>query len=388
MKNSLFRKQLFTVCKICFEKFFDTEEREKSKANLEATLKFQQKLFGNIEFVGELYRRKILPQSTLISVFESLLGMSAVNELLDDFIMEGAVNLMNKIGDNFESNIKTGKKNNEESKKSFDKIIDRFTWAMELEGEEIISNRIKLLIKNMFQNKDDGWKKTKELHKGGPKTKKEVQKEVEDKYRSEQQARNNRDGNRGYGNDHRNDHRNDDRNDRNDRNRRGENQKYVKKDTGGGGSYGNGGRENRDGPKNNDRRGTAKKQEAVKEVIHIDDEQMGDLLKKNFEDFAMKKKMSEEGNVEEEEGEDNKGKEIIPDLSMYEKFKTENGKTPSTIIFSLLCKIFDEDMNKVENYFHGYLENILKQKVFNSRDFGEGISKFVQFMPEIVLDLP
>ena len=73
---------------------------------------------------------------------------------------------------------------------------------------------------------------------------------------------------------------------------------------------------------------------------------------------------------------------------MYEKFKTENGKAPSTSIVSLLCKIFDEDMNKVENYFHGYLENILKQKVFNSRDFGEGISKFVQFMPEIVLDLP
>jgi hypothetical protein len=79
MKNSLFRKQLFNVCKICFEKFFDLEERQKSLKDLESTLKFQQKLFGNIEFVGELYRRRILPQSTLISVFESLLGMSDVN---------------------------------------------------------------------------------------------------------------------------------------------------------------------------------------------------------------------------------------------------------------------------------------------------------------------
>jgi hypothetical protein len=61
MKNSLFRKQLFNVCKICFEKFFDAEEREKNTKDLEATLKFQQKLFGNIEFVGELYRRRILP---------------------------------------------------------------------------------------------------------------------------------------------------------------------------------------------------------------------------------------------------------------------------------------------------------------------------------------
>jgi len=74
-------------------------------------------LFGNIEFVGELYRRKILPQSTLISVFESLLGMSEVNDKIDDFIMEGAVNLMNKVGENFESNVKNTKKNYEETKK-------------------------------------------------------------------------------------------------------------------------------------------------------------------------------------------------------------------------------------------------------------------------------
>ena len=126
---------MFNVCKICFEKFFDNEEREKSKANLEATLKFQQKLFGNIEFVGELYRRKILPQSTLISVFESLLGMSEVNDKIDDFIMEGAVNLMNKVGENFENNVKNVKKNQEETKKSFDTIVNRFDWAMNLEDE-------------------------------------------------------------------------------------------------------------------------------------------------------------------------------------------------------------------------------------------------------------
>lgn len=93
-------------------------------------------MFGNIEFVGELYRRKILPQSTLISVFESLLGMSEVNDKINDFIMEGAVNLMNKVGENFESNVKNTKKNYEETKKLFDKIINRFKWAMNLEDEE------------------------------------------------------------------------------------------------------------------------------------------------------------------------------------------------------------------------------------------------------------
>jgi len=115
---------------------------------------------------------------------------------------------------------------------------------------------------------------------------------------------------------------------------------------------------------------------------------MGDLLKKNFETYALKKKMADEGNMEEEEGEENKQKEITPDLSLYEKFKTENGKAPSTILFSLLTKIFDEDMQKVDNYFASYLDAIINKKIFITRDFGEGISKFVQFMPEIVLDVP
>jgi hypothetical protein len=36
---------------------------------------FQQKLFGNLQFIGELYRRKILSQNIIDSVFESLLVM-------------------------------------------------------------------------------------------------------------------------------------------------------------------------------------------------------------------------------------------------------------------------------------------------------------------------
>jgi hypothetical protein len=56
---------------------------------------------------------------------------------------------------------------------------------MNLPDEELISNRMKLLVKNMFQNREDGWKKTKDMNKGGPKTKLEVQKEVEDKYKAE-----------------------------------------------------------------------------------------------------------------------------------------------------------------------------------------------------------
>jgi len=120
---------------------------------------FEGKLFGNIEFVGELYRRKILPESTLISVFESLLGISDMNDTADDLVIEGAVNLMNKVGANFQQNVDSAKdKKKEEKLKNFNKIFDRFTDLSK--DDSVISNRVKLLIKNMFSNKKSGWLKT------------------------------------------------------------------------------------------------------------------------------------------------------------------------------------------------------------------------------------
>jgi len=98
MKNSKFRKNIFDVCKKCFEKFFDEDERKSQTDNQEKAIVFKAKLFGNLDFVGELYRRKILPETILISVFESLLGVSEMNNKIDDLVIEGAITLMNKVG--------------------------------------------------------------------------------------------------------------------------------------------------------------------------------------------------------------------------------------------------------------------------------------------------
>lgn len=38
-------------------------------------------------------------------------------------------------------------------------------------GENNISNRVKILIKNLFSNKESNWEKTKQLNEGGPQTK-------------------------------------------------------------------------------------------------------------------------------------------------------------------------------------------------------------------------
>ena len=120
---------------------------------------FKCKLFGNNEFVGELFRRKILPESTLCHVFEALLGLSELNSEVDDLIVEGAINLMDKVGQCFEENSKRKGKT-----EKFDQIIARFQYLKDLpdisEDPKVavdISMRIKLLIKNMFANRESGW---------------------------------------------------------------------------------------------------------------------------------------------------------------------------------------------------------------------------------------
>lgn len=172
LKHSFIRKKLFEVCKDCFEKFFDIEEKKKQTSDFESTLKFEKKLFGNIEFIGELYRRKILPEATLVLVFESLLGISDMNDQADDLVIEGAVNLMNKVGLNFEQRVNSADdKKKDEKFKYFERIFSRFNVLIE-DDYPSISNRVKLLIKNMFSNKESGWLKTIEANKSGPKTKK------------------------------------------------------------------------------------------------------------------------------------------------------------------------------------------------------------------------
>jgi hypothetical protein len=71
---------------------------------------FEEQLFGNIEFVGELFRRKILPLQSLMMIFASLLGETDTNPNgIDDLIVEAAINLMNKVGPKFEDESKKKK---------------------------------------------------------------------------------------------------------------------------------------------------------------------------------------------------------------------------------------------------------------------------------------
>jgi hypothetical protein len=62
-------------------------------------LKFKERLFGNIQFVGELNRRNLLSENILISVFVMLLAIGgAYEDFINDDTVEAATLLINKVG--------------------------------------------------------------------------------------------------------------------------------------------------------------------------------------------------------------------------------------------------------------------------------------------------
>ena len=360
MNKSVFRKNLIEACQSCFNKFFESEERQKLN-DPEKSILFKDRLFGNLEFVGELFRRNILSESTLNGIFGQL------TDEVCDFTIEGAIVLMNKIGFNFEEHCKkkaeknpTGDNNFKLIIAKFEKIVNEYDqtiakieqvfvkadtgkkevltetqymafykdsqkvfsqdqWGNNTEpltDEQIlkgfktqandnqciskiksinlasvnlvrISNRIKMIMRNMFEDFKTGWETSKKKNEEGPKKIAEVREEVADKYEAERQAQDasRKNDRRGYNNDG-------DYNDRRNNNRNQE-QRYQKKDSHknqGGIPYGKGGQEKRGDRNNNNRNDRNKKQEKEEIVIEeISEEDMCKKVSKNFEEFVLKK---------------------------------------------------------------------------------------------------
>lgn len=377
MKNSMFRKTLFSICKDCFEKFFDADEKKKAKDSKERAIIFKLKLYGNLDFVGELYRRKILPEAILNTVFESLLCISQLNDTVDDLNTEGAINLMNKVGQAYEANIKATKKNQQEKQDKLEVILNKFRELETLPEEDLITNRTKMLIKNMFDNKSKNWKKTEESQKG-PTTKAEVAASVQNKYEAERQKRDNEDrgarygngGNRdrrddrGYNNRDRDnnqrgggnrDNRDNRRDDRNDggKYQKKETQRYEKKGDRNDGKYNKD--NNRRDDRNQDRRVSRAPEQ--REFTPIEDDKMSAMLKKNFEEFVIRQQNDNQERDPEEE-EDKQEKKEIFDLGVWKKLSFDNGKKPDQMFYRLLTQIFDEDITKVQKYMSLYLDTL------------------------------
>ena len=161
-KFGKFRTQLLDYCKKTFEKLFETpekmgkkDEKETEEDRLDRELRYKHKLFGNMDFVGELYKEQLVSDVILYSIFECLLGLGYYS--VTEITVDAALKLINKLGSKMEQDIKTKKDGKKvEAQNNQKRIFDEFQKLMDASNAKC-SARIKLLIKNMFDNKNSGW---------------------------------------------------------------------------------------------------------------------------------------------------------------------------------------------------------------------------------------
>jgi hypothetical protein len=145
----------------------------------------------DINFVGELNRRQLLTDSIVLSVFEMLLGFNQTEEHMqnvNDYTIEGAVVLMSRIGhilDGKLTKINKAADSKETEKRIAEKIASTFLRFEELTKDTCVapetSTRIKMLIKNLLEVREQGWEKVKKAHESGPMKVEDLRKETQRK---------------------------------------------------------------------------------------------------------------------------------------------------------------------------------------------------------------
>ena len=110
-------------------------------------IKRQHKLFGNIEFIGELYLSHLLRPDTAKSIFEHLLHPDC---FMDDTV-EAAIKFIEKVGPTVEERIQSDRSKKKISQEEYDSILDKFKkiWTDSEEAQENtrkVAKRIQKLI--------------------------------------------------------------------------------------------------------------------------------------------------------------------------------------------------------------------------------------------------
>ena len=105
--------------------------------------KRQHKLFGNIEFIGELYLSHLLRPDTAKSIFDNLLDPGC----FQDDTVEAAIRFIEKIGLTIEERIKQEQPKRKITQEQYDEILSKFKkiWEdSESGGDDVrkVSKRI------------------------------------------------------------------------------------------------------------------------------------------------------------------------------------------------------------------------------------------------------
>ena len=130
---------------------------------IERNVKVKQELNGNMDFIGELYISGILRDNISQSILNNLLA----DKMISNDTVEAALRFINKIGPVLERKYKDnekqaakedgkGAKGPKFSRDDYEAIIARFKWTEE-NMDLPLNTRIRMLIKNMIENKESGW---------------------------------------------------------------------------------------------------------------------------------------------------------------------------------------------------------------------------------------
>lgn len=159
LKFCNFRKKLLDYCREVYLEFFQQEddfEKLQKKAedagksynaadHQDAMFKRQHKLFGNIEFIGELFTSHLLRNDTAKLILENLLDK---NSFTDDTV-EAAIRFIEKIGQTIEEKLKTSKADakNKITEEDYQGILAKFdsiwkTSEAKEDGKRTVSVRI------------------------------------------------------------------------------------------------------------------------------------------------------------------------------------------------------------------------------------------------------
>ncbi len=84
------------------------KENETEEDYIDRKLKYSDKLFGNMDFVGELYKELLVSETILYSIFETLLDINSPS--ISDTTIDAALQLMNKLGSKMEHDANSKKK--------------------------------------------------------------------------------------------------------------------------------------------------------------------------------------------------------------------------------------------------------------------------------------
>lgn len=117
-------------------------------------LKIKRRMLGNIRFVGELFKQKLLSEATIQACIADLMGTpDAWKEMGgDEQVIECLCHLLTTVGDRLEAKTAT----NHEATRNFNACFDRLRY---LSKDKSLNSRMRFAIQEVVSLRDNGWQK-------------------------------------------------------------------------------------------------------------------------------------------------------------------------------------------------------------------------------------